>query len=608
MLGLALGTVLPPRKVKMPPRPVCFAWVSVFILGLPAADGSDAVRQPRSDIGFWIGTDANQVLSRQALEFIAPHATVFILRGQEFGPTPADDYASIMRRMKEVKPDVSRLVYASANALLTTTHRIEGSVLHGYENLGPLLLHTSQGAIFRRGATLYGDPTQSGYREWISERLLEAVDRFGVDGVALDLAHRAPHFLGERYRQDFPAAYADYGRGMDLTFTEIKRVLNRRRLVYNGLWTSVRNLAVADQRKLLAFADCAAVEYFGLDPLRQKETGSTFANDILPYLEIIRDTPEKQFLLFARGPWAYSDYAQDYRWQRYLYACHLLVAGPNVSFKYLSSFQTPSHSGRTGGLAVFADSDLDMGSPGAPFERAGALYLRRFSRGLVLVAPHDGPGGAFALPRLMYDPEGKSHAGSLTVHSGEGMLLLFEPAPPPAPVRQDFEHASDGIQELKWAEIRRDPDGNRFLALEPTPPKRTYEHDLILDWVRTPNPASRLRLRVRTTDEHAHLLLAAEIDDPRKAHVTASIEFGGSAKQAAGPQMKPSLFFRIELPGGENEGATSPLLLAPGELRPDGKWHDVTIEFPRNPQDYLFRRWDFLRPIGRIDIDDIRIE
>jgi hypothetical protein len=414
----------------------------------------------------------------------------------------------------------------------------------------------------------------------------------------MDLAFRSPLPAISWKCKDDPSFCAQYAQGVEKLFAEVRTAIQPGLLFFNGIFTSEPAVPFEDQVKLLDHADGVAVEYFGLDPLRQKSRGnSSFRADILPYLDAIAAHPKTVFLVFGRGPWLYSDYREDYLWQRYLYASYLLGAGKNTFFKYHSTFQIPTHYGRAGGMDLYADWDPGVGSPLGPFRREGELYSRRFSKGLAVAAPHEGKGGQYRLAKPMFDPEGNRRQGRIELRPGEGLILLNKR---PAETRFRLDPGSGRFAE--WAAIEREGNGNRFLRISRAPAGEEYEYDLLLDPVRRWTPPAGLRLRVRSNDAQAQLICVAEVDDPQHKQMRAGLVVAGMSSSAQQTSVIPAVIFRTPSSSARMAAAGSSQVLST-----DGKWQTVTVNGEDAFKDYAFRRWVHIRPVGDLDIADVEL-
>jgi hypothetical protein len=254
------------------------------------------------------------------------------------------------------------LAYGFPNRL-SVGGRSESQIMKGLDP-GPALGTVEEAG---NGSVTFLDVTRGDVRARMMERFKAAKQQLGVDGFALDLSVRTPvQWPGVLAKQCARAAdfCPRYAAGMDAVFEDLQAALGPGAFIaYNGLFNT-RAGQLDDQAKLLAHANAAAVEFFGLDP---KEEKHSFSEDILPYLKIAQKLPaNKPLLFFGRGSWKYTSYLRDYEWQRYLYASYLLIKRAGDAFKYHATFQAPTRKGRTGGIDVYADWDVDLGNPAGP--------------------------------------------------------------------------------------------------------------------------------------------------------------------------------------------------------------------------------------------------
>lgn len=550
-------------------------------------------------VPFWIGLGSNQQLDPQAMRVLADDAAVVVLRARLEDPESGEPLSALVSRLHSVAPGTPVLLYSLASRYLAKDDR-SGRIMGWLAAEPELQVRSKVGKPMES----FGDVTKPHYRDRTCAALIQAVEQTGADGVALDLAVRTPNAvlkpLDQRCAEDsgFCTAYA---QGMDSLFEELRGGLGGRPILYNGLW-NFRPGMVEDQAKLLAHADAAIVEYFGMNP---RENSRSFTRDILPYLHAMRSLPEgKKLFVYGRGPWRYADYREDYLWQRYLYGAYLLASGGNTFFKYHASFQVPAHAGRSGGLDTYADWHLALGAARGDYRKDGNIYLRQFQQGLVLVAPDDGQGGEFTLDRPRYTPEGERRAGKVRLESGSALLLLDAPPQSPPPVR---EIALRPLESWRGARWQQPQDAAGFLALDALPAKSVAAlHDILLEQPRSLASYPVLELKVRARSKDAALLVVAEIDDPehRQHHLVVVLPTEEKApRPAAGPLPRfrlPELARR----GGERR---IPYVYAQS-LRPD-RWQKVVLD-PAALElgSYRFRRWSQMRVKANLDLQLLRLQ
>lgn len=545
---------------------------------------------------YWAAPQNNMTFDGQVTEEVGTTASLVILRAEIEHPSPTYGFTGIVKRLK-VAGNAPVLAYGFVTRL-PTAGRSEQGILEGLDPGKPL--HELEGPGKLRTHLL--DMTDPALRQRIASRYVQAVKELGVDGFAIDRANRTPDgppVITRRCQRE-KGFCEGYGAGMDAMFAELRRTLGRDAVIaYNGL-NNAREGELADQARLLTHTNAAAIEYFGMDP---RETTSAFSRDILPYLRQMQAMPaDRGVLAFGRGHWHYTDYLDDYRWQRYLYASFLLAARDADMFKYHASFQVPAHQGRTGGLDRFADWRVDLGAPRGGAAVRGGLWVREFARGMVLVAPDDGRGGTLQLAAPRVTPEGKRFEGSVGLEPGTGLILLDQV---PQALRRASRRVIPAQVMAGWgwssAALASRPDGRQALHLQPLAPRMTGEHDVLLDGERSLTPYLRLEIDARLGGGVGGILAVAEVDDRqgRADKVVFDIGRGGEGSVRSGPPVP----FRSTVPKDSRDtwpwitvarGAQSgPVELDGGQLL-DGTG-------------YRFRRWSHVRLQGPVDVAEIAL-
>lgn len=562
-------------------------------------------------VGYWTATNNNGVFDDQTLRFIAERAGLQVIRSPLEGTDAQYDYAQVISRMGAISPDLPVLMYAWATNMRARSTRIEQEVLAGYEELGDLLLPTDTNP---NGLPLYGDVTNEGYRLWLRDRVSTFVAQTGAAGVAFDLVYRnctfRPRYLNA-YCTDDPDYANEYPTSVELLLDEVKADIGGM-VMYNGIW-NFRNPdepIVETQKLLLNHADAVLIEYFGLNPpfgYRGWEL------DVAPYLSLTSEFPNKQIMFAGRGTWdPYRDYAVDYLWQRYLYGVYLLIANENTLFKYHSTFQIPTGRGRAGGLDTYHDWDVDLGSPSGDYVEDGDLYRRHFTKGLVLVVRDDAESPqSYQLSTPMVTPEGERVDGEVQLDPGTSLILVDKSErgsyiPNPDKV-EDFEAASTPFASWRWASIKAEGQ-NHFLSLIATPTDEQWEHDLMLEGVRTLRPRPDWSATVRTTDPDAHLKLVIEIDDVLGEHQYALIGVDADS----GTPGPTSLGFFPSYRARDTNVPDIPHIRAGVALTADGEWSQLAVSADSllagtDEGRYTFHRWSHMVMIGTMDVDDIII-
>ncbi len=548
----------------------------------PAALPAGAGKVP-----FWIAMSDPAQIDRQAARLLANHAVAIVLRYPQAGTGSADSRA-LVARLHEAAPGTPVLMYTWASRSSMGKSGFVANMDWANRQGGAMMLPNVKGRPMRG----FGNVLDPDYRDRTASSIAAAMNRDGFDGIAIDMAIRTPRYRpGPLVRlcqrdESFCGRYAD---GMDAVFEAIRAQLDGKPILFNGLWNFGPG-SVADQQQLLAHADAAAVEYFGDDP---HAFPGTFAHDVLPFLSAIASAPaSKKIFVFGRGSWGYTDYAQDYAWQRYLYCSYLLGAKPNSYYKYHATFQLDTPHGRTGGLAVYADWGVDPGSPRHAFEQAGDVYSRQFAHGLVLVAPIDGKGGTYTLATTMYSADGVKYRGKVELAAGDGLLLLDH-----VPARPGDEHLLDLALFSDWPGATVSGQGKATqLALDGDTP--VGSHDMLLDPVRTLHPREQLELDAMPESSSSRIQLVAEVDDPSRQHAYAVVDVHA---QGASPADGSALGFRT------NSSAQGAMPVVAGPTLAPGAWALLKLNGPAvfAHSGLRFRRWAFARFDGAIRIRSV---
>jgi len=530
------------------------------------------------------------------VEALAPHAGLVVLRAPFEHELPEYALPAVVSRIKQATP-APVLAYAWATRY-RRNGRSEADILRGI-NVGQPLLTVRD----RNDSTVqFLDITDPDMRHRVINRFVEARRTLGVDGFAVDLSTRTPlqrPAVLARMCQAQAAFCGNYAQGMDALFAEMRQRLGKgATIAFNGLF-DFHPGQLDDQLLLLRSANAAAIEYFGLDP---NEPAHSFSKNILPFLQAMQRAPrESTVLAFGRGPWRYTDYAADYRWQRYLYAAFLLAARPQDLFKYHASFQVPAHNGRAGGIDVYADWALRLGEPAGPATVEDGVWRRTFANGLVAVAPDDGRGGRVALTRAYFTPEGAEVRGELALPAGQARILLTRREE--LPVRADTLVVDAArVASFGWPSARREGAAVRLDRVED--PALRGLHDILLDGVRSTAPWQVLEIEATALDARATLLVVAEVDDPRQQHDTVVIRIGGGGGgggAGADALVEPVLYRSTNPRRAEAALARErwPVLAVPAA--PAGR--PLVLDGPEllARSGYHFRRWSHLRLEGPVD-------
>lgn len=563
------------------------ALIACALLVGPAAAATSAAASPgQPKLVFWMGTSDNGIFDNQTLDFTADHANIVVLNAPLAGGNGAPSYAQVVAGLHARDPQLPVLLYFWATRVYKGLRA--GSVMsQDLPNQSALVLKRANGKAMQDGRLTYGDVASPAYVHWLTSRVRETLNATGVDGVASDVAQREP--FPQRCLVS-PAFCQRYANGVDTLFSNLKSAIKPKLVIFNGLWANQPGL-LTKQEPLLSDTDGAAIEFFG----RQEDKPiPSFQAGILPYLQVIQSHPGKRFLVFGRGATAYSSYDFDYLWQRYLYAAYLMVAGPNTGFRYLSTFQAQS-SGRANIFTLYHDAAVKIGTPQARYQLTGDLYSRKFSNGLALLVPNGGKSQSYMLTQTLYRPDGSSVSGRVNLLPGTG-LVLFNTRPASKPFTLSFSATQPKAFEPA-ADIVVPAGASRYLAMQALPAANLWQHDLLLDPVKSLSAPSGLEIRLRTKDPAAEVLVVAEVDDgmQKTEQAVAVLDAGGCP---ANSPKTVRIAFR----------AAHTLLTYPQQcvshfLKADGGWHTYTV-----PSTGVFasrfkvRRWEYLRFSGAMDL------
>lgn len=551
--------------------------------------------QPR--LAFWVATGNNGIFDGQILKFISRYSKFTVLNAPITGSADSPDYKEVVNGLQELAPNVPVLLYTWTTRWYGG-ERSGGSVLSGFPDLGPLLLANPKSHKLIKGRViskdgqrlLFGDVRNPRYRRWVTKRVSDMLAATGADGVASDMTVRS------QFRQfcvKDPGFCSAYGAGVDSLLSSIRSAINPRLLIYNGLW-NIRPGQLADQERLLRYADGAEIEFFGTRPDRRIPP---FDKGILPFFKVIESHPGKTILVFGRGHWSYTGYKQDYLWQRYLLCAYLLVARDGTLFRYASSFQSQPR-GRSGPFTLYEDLVRKLGPPLAPYQVTAGLYSREYADGLVLFVPKGGSSRAFKLSHVMYDATGRTLNGTVNVKSGEGLILYDHPKSADK-FAIDFSSFDGGGMFMPRSEIRH--AGRRdVLHLKLLPRRKEWEHDLLLDPVKHLNSHRGFRISLRVGDADDSLLVVAEVDDKNRKNERAVIGLSAGSCPYHQAGSKGSIHISFRAP---HTRLSYPYYCISNFLHPDGKWH--TYQVGRKnllPERYAIRRWVFARFIGAMDV------
>lgn len=541
---------------------------------------------------YWVEPRSNVMIDKQVAADIGQDAGLVVLRARIDHPVPTYDFSSLVKKFKSAG-NMPVLAYAWTNRF-TEGGRSESDLLRGVNTGAPVASIKGEGGRDVR----FLDVTNPDIRKTIVSRFATAQRELGIDGFAFDLSIRLPvrlpDALAQRCKKETNFC-PNYAKGMDSMFADLRQGLrDGSRLVFNGLWNFDPGM-LKDQERLFANTDAAAVEYFGMDPTQKAHS---FTRDILPYLDAMSELPPgKSTLVFGRGSWRYTDYAEDYNWQRYLYGSFLLRARGGDMFKYHSSFQAPAHAGRSGGLDHYEDWTVPLGQPTEPMEHNGGLYARHFANGWVFVAPDDGPGGSFDPARTLYTPEGDQIDGKIRLEPGRAMILLTS-----RPKARPAEKIISAADMARWGWEQAQLNGDA-LELADLPDQLPGEHDLLLDSDRSLSPYRRLRINASLSTPKSHIYAIAEIDDPKREYTLAMLEIGSGEKPATVVRLGSLAPFRSQSLVSHPE--TVPIVSVTTSA--SGKPIEIYGATALSAAGFKFRRWAYLRFDGPLSVKRVAL-
>jgi Hypothetical glycosyl hydrolase family 15 len=599
VLGLPVG---PPARGSTPSlrlRIALLAALAVSGLGVWAeAPASAQTPAPAANRDLTLVPGGkNAAFDEQTLRLIASRADVVTIKAAVQAGSGGRSYAEIVRRLKELNPSLTVLIYALSVTFVDNAN-IEAEILRPiYEEHPEWVL-----AYRSSNRTYVGDVRNPDFRAAVIDATAEMVERVGADGVFFDHTKLSPEWiLPERSGDE--EFVADYKEGMRSFLREARQQMQPRLTYFNGL-KNQPNVRLADQRELLGLADGAFIEAFG-SPV----SDDSFQTDILPYLQAVPQHPDKWIGFFGRSIWNYESYRADYLRQRYYYAAYLMVKSALTSFQQVGQFnisnriietdQRAAEDWRSFGAAVYWDQDLDLGQPVQSYEVRNGVYTRPFTNGLVLMVPKGIGQTQYQLDRTYYTPEGSQVAGSLTVSGGQGWILLNSRPPPPASVPVRIDANSSAIASSAGVSVRQS-DGRRYLRFARQTDGLNLQ-DMRLDDIRTLDPARRLQVQLRTSDSGARLLLMAEVDDSQAQYNRVVVELApGRSSSSTGTGAYP--YYR-----DRNGQETLPYIRLPTSWSANGRWATIYLEPSTLGSRYTFRRWEMARPVGNLDLAELTI-
>ncbi len=559
------------------------------------------------NVAYWISMRNNMVVDNQVSQILGKHAGVIVLRANKKGPRPKYNFAALVNRLKRFSPNAKVLAYAWVTRQAEKGH-IEADILSGMDNVRTVAYFNN----VEHGHIEFIDVSNPIVQKKILSRLMEMREKLGVDGFAFDLSFRTPNQINKplyEVCQRNEGYCIRYGRGMDKLYSDIHHELgNEGYFIYNGLWDFSPGL-LEDQAKLLKNADGVAIEYFGMNPDKNRKAGSvrhSFKKNILPYLRVSAHLPlEKSVMFFARGPYKYINYEDEYNWQRYLYASYLLAANKNDLFIYHASFQVPANGGRTNAMSYYLDWSLELGQARGGYSIKNNIYARYFTDGLVLVSPDDGFGGNFYVDGTHYTPECKTITGDIKLLPGTGLILLNSSSQCLVkPSTKMFNAKSIATWGWFRSELLDNNNGGtvRLGALQDKKPRLIGEHDLLLDYERSSSPYQELAIKAKLLSSSSLIEAVAEVNDPDLAEEFVVVNINKNTSDVSGTQYTQAIDFRTP-PKLKNQDIW-PLLNV--KYNNDGL---ILINGPElfNGTSYHFMRWAYLRFVGPVELSTVTL-
>ena len=546
---------------------------------------------------FWLGVQANQQIDIQVAEHLKDSAEIVVFRAYFEGAIPKYNLSEVIARIRDSVESVPILIYAWVSRYFENQR--SGSAINSWLDEQPELLIKP---LLGRKMTTFGNVIDQNYREKVVANISEAITNLNADGVAIDLAIRNPDKypkLISQYCLVNKKFCSDYAKGMDASFMKLKETMANKLVIYNGLWNYDKN-TIKNQLKLLKYNDATIVEYFGMDPRKSEHS---FQNDILPYLDVMKNFPDnKKLFVYGRGKWHYTDFNEDFLWQRYLYCSFLLGARDNTYFKYHSTFQVATIKGRSGGIDKYLDWVIPLGKPKETYQFNNGVYSREFSKGMVfLVRDDEKKPKKIMLEKEQYSPEGKLYYGEITIQPGEALLLLNQKQANKTDIYvADLEKLADW-SGANWIQIDKQ---TKYLAIEPiTTPGLQGEHDIFLERNRSLAIYSKLQLKVKSESDNGSLFIVVEVDDPEGRLMKLLIVL-----ESKNDPLLSKKYLLPEFRRPYHDRSPRAAVINGPVLRKD-TFQTIELDGPSllNDSGYKFRGWRYLRVNGKIKLSSIKL-
>jgi hypothetical protein len=539
----------------------------------------------------------NSAFDEQTLRLIASRADVVAVKTGVPGGQGGRSYAEIVRRLKQLNPSLTVLMYAHS-VTFPDNANIEAEIVRPiYEE------HEEWVLAYRSSTRTYiGDVRDPDFRTAVIDATAEMLERVGADGVFFDNTKLSPQSILPERSGDSQFV-ADWKEGMRSFVRDAEQRMQPSPVYFNGL-KNHPGASLPDQRELLGLADGAIIEDFGSDV-----DDDSFQTHVLPYLQAVPQHPDDWVGFFGRSIWTYESYRADYLRQRYYYAAYLMVKSPLTSFQQVGQFnisnriiesnQRPVEDWRSFGAAVYSDQDLDLGQPVQSYEVRNGVYTRPYTNGLVLMVPKGMGQTQYQLDRTYYTPEGSQVAGSLTVSGGQGWILLNSRPPPPPSVPVRIDANSSAIASSAGVSVR-ESDGRRYLRFARQTDGLNLQ-DMRLDDLRRLYPATGVQLQLRTSDSGARLQLMAEVDDPQAQYNRVVVELApGRSSSSTGTGPYP--YYR-----DRNGQESLPYIRLRTSWSANGRWTTINLQQSILGNRYTVRRWEMARPVGNLDLAELTV-
>jgi hypothetical protein len=573
----------------------------------------------------------NQPFDGQMIRYLAKYTNPLLIRGVKNSLQPAgwNDPklyldSTILSKIKQLNPNVTTAFYTMLECrVVANDTSFDWETMHGMDSLGiPSLIadpKNNSTYMLANGRLIYGDPRNQYFRNWIIGRIDTTFHQKMIcDGFQLDRTWIDPvsQFFSAAYKRDtnMIKTYSDSNYTL---MQQIRQNFPDAYIQVNGISPET----CIDQSRFLDFADAQNIEAFGIT----ESDDSIFQTAVLPYIKLIDSTAfiNKRFNCFGSGHGNYKNaakyrsYADEKKWERYLFGCFLLGTNGKSGFHFRTGSAYPMQdTGRFCGLDLHSDYIYNRlgNAVGHFYADTSGLYLRTFQNGFVIVAPVTEVSKTYTynLSNDMYDNEGNLYSGTVNLRSGEAFILYnFKQEPLPCMYEINFEdsitsgnYIANGLKYLPNATIKKERNNHyvSFTALKSN--LAPFEHDIMLDWVRYQIKDSLFTFRYKTKTPNVSIQLFCEVDDTLKhEYYNAVIDFivpeKNSKKYDSGYAYRTMTF-------AQNQPVKIPARISSQKIINDGNWHTIEI----NGNELLsagvkFIRPHFMRVKGKINLDDI---